>query len=289
MADSIARCSLDLYSEGTRIAAELFLPPRAAPPQGHPALLLCHGWGGLKSHLEPYALKFAAAGFAVMSFDYRGWGESDGRIVAEPGTPPLLEAGMRTLAVRVLRETVDPIDRAEDVVNCVHFLATEPGIDARRIGLWGSSYGGGHVVHVAAHDARIKAVVAQIGGFGFPPSARPMALQRAGEKVRGSFRPVVPQDGLDGVAGLRGTPDIARMVMHSQLAGAAKVNVPTLIIDAEHEELMSRYEHGWAAHMAIRERAPSEYHTFPCKHYALYDEYFAPATDLALDWYRRFL
>lgn len=287
--DGIVQKTFDLYSEGTRIAAELYLPAAAAPAEGHPALLLCHGWGGLKSHLENYARFFADAGYAVMTFDYRGWGLSDGRIIPEGDAPPLLEAGIRTLQVRVLRETIDPIDRAEDIVTCLNFLATEPGIDANRIGLWGTSFGGGHVVYVAGHDDRVKAVVAQIGGYGLPAQYLPAARARAGEKARGSFRPVVPQAGLDGVPNLLGTPDLARMAAHSQLSGALKLHVPTLVIDAEFEELNNRLEHGWAAYLMIRDRAPSEYHTFPCKHYAVYDEYFQPATALALDWYRRYL
>ena len=65
--------------------------------------------------------------------------------------------------------------------------------------------------------------------------------------------------------------------------------MPTLIIDAEFEELNNRLEHGWAAYMAIRQNAPAEYHTYPCRHYVVYDEYFEPSTDLALGWFARHL
>lgn len=289
MTDVFTRRDFDLYSEGTRIAASLFLPSTPdAGGVGHPAILLAHGWGGLRDHLARYAEVFARAGFAALIFDYRGWGASDGRLIYE-GDTPLTTAGVKTLAVRVLRETIDPIDRAEDIMTALNFLATEPGIDTTRIGLRGTSYGGGHVAFVAGNDDRVKAVVAQIGGFGFPPEYRDAARARAGEKARGSFRPVVPQARLDGVPGLNGTPDIARMVAHSQLGGAAKVHVPTLIIDAEFEELNNRLEHGWAAYMMIRQNAPAAYHTFPCKHYAVYETHFDEATALALDWYNRYL
>lgn len=292
MPDDLTRRDLDLFSEGTRIAASLFVPSQVGEPgaagAGTPAIVLAHGWGGLRSNLVRYAELFARAGFAALIFDYRGWGESDGRLIYE-GDAPLTLSGVHTLPVRVLRETIDPIDRAEDIVTCLNFLSTELGIDPTRIGLWGTSYGGGHVAFVAGNDDRVKAVVAQIGGFGFPPEYRGAARARAGEKARGTFRPTVPQDGLDGVPGLLGTPDIARMAAHSQLAGAARVHVPTLIIDAEFEELNNRLEHGWAAYMMIRQNAPAAYHTFPSKHYAVYDAYFDRATALALDWYRRYL
>ena len=279
----------ELYSDGTRVAAEIFTPGGDAPAGGWPAIILCHGWGGLKSHLSRYAEKFAAAGYLCMTFDYRGWGESDGRIIATRNAPRLLEAGTRELNVTVLREVVDPVDLTWDIRNCLAYLWSEQGVDKDRIGIWGTSYGGGHAVFVAGNDDRIKAVVAQIGGFGFPPEYRDWARDQAGEKARGLIDPVVPQNGLNGVPGLKGTPDVARQEQHSQLAAAARVRVPTLIIDAEFEELNNRLEHGWAAYMMIRQNAPAEYHTYPCKHYVVYDEYFEPSTDLALGWFDQHL
>ena len=76
------RTTIDVYSEGTRIAADLFTPAGNRPEGGWPSILLCHGWGGTKDHLARYAEKFAAAGFFAMTFDYRGWGDSDGRITS---------------------------------------------------------------------------------------------------------------------------------------------------------------------------------------------------------------
>lgn len=289
MTDKADPKQVELYSEGTRLSAEIFRPFSPAPEGGYPALLLCHGWGGLKDHLAKYAKKFTNHGFMVMTFDYRGWGESDGRVIPSRDTPRLLEAGEQTLTVRVLREIVDPIDQTADIKNCLHFLASEEGVDPSRIGIWGTSYGGGHAVFTAANDDRIKAVVAQIGGFGFPPDHRDWARGRAADKVRGRINPVVPQDGQDGIEGLKGTPDVARMVEHSQLGAAARIKVPTLIIDAEFEELNNRLEHGFAAYMMIRQNAPAEYHTYPCKHYVVYDDYFEPSTDLAVGWFEKYL
>lgn len=289
MADGYRSKQVELFSEGTRLAAEIFTPAGDAAADGFPAILLCHDWGGLKGHLAKYAKKFARAGYTAMTFDYRGWGESDGRIIAAPGGPRLTEAAEMTLKVRVLREIVDPIDQTADVKNCLAFLATEPGVDAARIGIWGTSYGAGHAVVTAAYDDRIKAAVAQIGGFGFPAEYRDAARARAATKARGTIDPVVPQTGLDGVPGLMGTPDIARMVEHSQLRAAAAVHMPTLFLDAEFEELNNRLEHGFAAYMMVRQNAPAEYRTFPGKHYSVYDEFFEPSTDMALAWFGKYL
>ncbi len=290
MADTaVGERALTLYSEGTRIAAEIFTPAGTRPAGGHPAILLCHGWGGVKSQLAPYARAFAEAGFVAMVFDYRGWGESDGRIIAAADAPRLLEAGERTLAVRVLREVVDPVDQTADARNCLAVLAAEPDVDPARIGIWGTSYGGGHAVFLAGHDNRISAVVAQIGGFGFPAEFQAFARGRAADKAHGRIDPPVPQGGLDASANLKGTPDVARMATHSPLAAAALVRVPTLIIDAEHEELINRMEHGFTAHMIIRQNAVSEYQTFPSQHYAVYDKHFDDSVAAATDWFRRHL
>ena len=124
---------------------------------------------------------------------------------------------------------------------------------------------------------------------GSTPQHRAAARARAAEKALGKIDPVVPQNGLDGVEGLKGTPDIARMVEHSQLAGAARIKVPTLFLDAEYEELNNRWESGWAAYMMVRQNAPAEYDTYPCKHYGLYNEFFQPSVDRAIAWYGKYL
>lgn len=285
----VSRRSLDLFSEGTRVAAEIFTPADAVPLNGFPAVLLCHGWGGLKDHLALYAKQFARNGFAAMVFDYRGWGESDGRIIAPRTAPRLLEAGDVTLTVRVLREIVDPIDQVADIKACLAVLATEPDVDAARIGIWGSSYGAGHAVWMTGNDERIKCAVAQIGGYDLPPRYRERARERAADKARGEIEPVVPQDGLDGVEGLKGVPDLARMAEHSQLSGAARIKAPTLFLDAEFEELNNRLENGWAAYMMVRQNALAEYDTYPCKHYGVYDEFYQPSVDRAVAWYKKYL
>lgn len=277
--------SFSLFSEGTRIAADLFTPHGVRPASGWPAILLCHGWGGLKEHLNVYARRFAAAGYMALTFDYRGWGESDGRIIATADAPPLLEAGEITMTVRVLREIVDPIDQVADIRTCLSALAAEAEVDAARIAIWGSSFGGGHAVWIAGNDDRIRCAVAQIGGYDLPPPYRPMARERAVDKALGRVAPVVPQ-GIDKVGELKGTPDLARMRDHSQLDAAARIRVPTLFMDAEFEELNNRWENGWFAHLMVRQNGvPTAYVTFPGKHYDVYDAYFEPSVEHALKWF----
>lgn len=289
MTYDIEQRTVTVWSEGSRLAAALLRPVGAEDPR--PAILFCHGWGGLKEHLiDLYAKTFAAAGYVSMVFDYTGWGQSDGRLIPANGTPMLTEAGPQRVEVRVIREVVDPLDQIADVRACFAYLLAEEGVDPNRVGAFGTSYGAGHVVSVAGTDPRVKVVVAQIGGYGHPREDwyRELAHQRMADKARGVLEPPIPQ-GVDGSPTLRGTPDIARQYGHAPLAHAAGIRVPTLFIDAENEEYNEPALQGGAAHEVVRQHATSERRTFPCTHYALYDEHLPAARQLALDWFAEHL
>jgi pimeloyl-ACP methyl ester carboxylesterase len=198
------------------------------------------GWG-----LARHALRFSEHGFVALVFDYRGWGESDGRIISSADVPMLKQAGPQTLEVRVVREIVDPIDQLLDVRNAFAFLLGEDCVDTTRVGIWGTSYGGGHAVSFASREDRVRAVVAQIGGYDHPQSSefRERARSRLCDRARGTIDPPVPQ-GLDAAPILKGTPDIAKMLGHRPVDLAELVRVPSLIFDAEFEELVDRKQHG---------------------------------------------
>src|SRR5690349_20834328 len=68
----------EMWSEGTRMTADVFTLKSAAGKK-LPTILMAHGWGGTKAALRPDAVLFARAGYLVVTFDYRGWGESDAR------------------------------------------------------------------------------------------------------------------------------------------------------------------------------------------------------------------
>lgn len=287
MTHDISRTPITLWSEGSRLSGEVIRPSAAGV---FPAILLCHGWGGLKEHLaERYAIPFARAGFVCLVFDYRGWGGSDGRLVSSPDQAMLTELGQQMVTARVIRELVDPVDQVADIRACLAWLMTEEGVDPLRVGLWGSSYGGGHVVVVAGTDERPKAVVAQIGGFGSAskPEAVAYARKRAADKARALIDPPVPQ-GIDGAPGLRGVPDVARQLFHDPVKAAENVRAPTLFIDAEFEEYADPATHGHI-HEVVKRNAVSERVTYPCSHYKVYDEYYEPALKLALDWFKTYL
>ncbi|MFT5425189.1 MAG: fermentation-respiration switch protein FrsA (DUF1100 family) [Gammaproteobacteria bacterium] len=117
----------------------LYLPDAAKDPV--PAIVMAHGYSAVKEmYLDKYAEVFATAGLGVLVYDNRNFGASDG----EP------------------RQEIDPWAQVRDYRDTITFASSLPEIDDTRIGVWGSSYSGGHALVVAAIDRRVKCVVSQV-------------------------------------------------------------------------------------------------------------------------------
>jgi dienelactone hydrolase len=160
----VATRSVEIISEGTRLAGDLFWPSDWQEGQKLPAIVVFEGWGGVKEHAKKTrAPRFAAAGYFVLTFDFRGWGESDGRLVAVGEIPEPGPDGTVTVQAREIRDLVSPVERIADIRAAISWLELEPGVDRNRIGLWGTSFGGGNAVSVAAVDRRVRCVVSQVG------------------------------------------------------------------------------------------------------------------------------
>jgi fermentation-respiration switch protein FrsA (DUF1100 family) len=139
---TIEKREVTFKSGQTFAAAWLFMPKGAGTEARVPAVAMAHGLGAVKEmYLEPFARRFAEAGIATLVFDYRGFGASGG----EP------------------RQRVSPRDQMEDYRNALTWLSLQPEIDADRLGTWGTSFSGAHVIQIAAQDSRVKAVVSQVG------------------------------------------------------------------------------------------------------------------------------
>lgn len=287
------------WSDGVRLAGDLWYPKELEEGAELPAIVLCHGWGGTKVHLNnTYAPKFAAGGFYVLAFDYRGWGESGSRLVyhGEPLEPG--QDGTATASVQVIREVVDPFDQLEDIRNALLFMEGEPGVDETRMGLWGTSFGGGLVVYTAAKNPRVQCVVSQVGAQdaldvslqpfieqGGPEALRQYEIRR----VRGEEAPL-PQ-GEFVFPGLRGTPHVTEMFRYRPVNEAMHVQAPTLLIDAEHEELFDRIQHSKKVYDILKANGVvAKYHVEPgIKHYGIYTERYDQGANLALDWFTEHL
>ena len=129
------------YSEGSRLEGDIFLPDDLRSGEQRPGIVLCNGFTGLRELVLPdYAKVFAAAGYVALSFDYRGFGGSEGE------------------KWRLL-----PLEQVDDIRNAITFLQAQAEVDAERIGIWGTSFGGGHVPYTAGVDERVKVAVGQVG------------------------------------------------------------------------------------------------------------------------------
>lgn len=106
-----------------------------------PAILMSHGFSAVKEQeLDPFAARFCAVGFVVLVFDYRFIGSSDGDE----------------------RGRIIPQEQHDDLRAALGWLSVQEFVDPERIGLWGTSYSGGHALFLAAFDPRVKVVVAQV-------------------------------------------------------------------------------------------------------------------------------
>jgi cephalosporin-C deacetylase-like acetyl esterase len=124
---------------GDRLRGRLFVPENRFAR--HPAISMAHGYAGVKElGLERFARAFTEAGFVVLVHDHRNFGSSDGAI----------------------RHDIDPWRQISDWRRAISHLESLPEVDADRIGVWGTSYAGGHVLVLAATDRRIRVVVAQV-------------------------------------------------------------------------------------------------------------------------------
>lgn len=135
---SVRREDLWFDSCGTRCAAWFYVPEGAGDEP--PLVVLAHGLGGTRHmRLDDYARRFAAAGIAALVFDYRGFGDSEGDE----------------------RQIVNVRAQLEDWRAALAFARAELPIDPSRIAIWGTSFGGGHVLSIAAEDHHLAGVVAQ--------------------------------------------------------------------------------------------------------------------------------
>lgn len=281
--DDVAYRTADVMSEGVRLSAEVFEP--ATPSEGKlPTIIMSHGWGGVAEHLRPDAVRFAQAGYFVVAFDYRGWGNSDSRLIATGEVAD--ESGTLTAEVVEVREVVDPIDQTTDILNVIHWATGEERCDAERIGLWGSSFSGGHVVYCAARDPRVKAFVSQVGSMDarwvLDGTMRDFTFEQGIERTHGRIG--YPEPGTS-FGTLTGFPIVEKLMQYAPIEDIDRCeNVAKLFIIAENEELFDNREHAILAHeraTGVKELVTLEDIT----HYGVYNEARDQAQRLAIDWF----
>ncbi|WP_067671910.1 alpha/beta hydrolase [Nocardia miyunensis] len=154
------RVEVGFPSGNEQCAAWLYRPD--GPPKPRPLVIMGHGLGANREMgLDRYARRFTAAGMGCLVFDYRNFGASG-------GTP---------------RQLISIRRQREDWRSAIHYARTIKGFDATRIALWGSSFGGGHVLSIAHEDDYLAAVVAQCpftSGWSSARAKGPISLTKTG-------------------------------------------------------------------------------------------------------------
>src|ERR671939_492738 len=129
------------YSEGVKLRGDIYVPDDLRGGEQRAGIVLCHGYTGVKDlYLPDTARRLNSSGYVAMTFDYKGWGESEGP-----------------------RSRLAPYSRVLDVQAAMTFLRLHAEVYADRIGLYGTSYGGATVCWVGAVDPRARCLVSVVG------------------------------------------------------------------------------------------------------------------------------
>lgn len=132
---------IHFYSEGFKLSGDLYVPDNLQTDERRSGVVLCHGYTGVKDlYLPDNARVLNEAGYVVLTFDYKGWGESEGQ-----------------------RSRLAPYSRVADVQAAITFLGLQESVDEDRIGIYGTSYGGATVTWVGAIDPRVQCIVSCVG------------------------------------------------------------------------------------------------------------------------------
>ncbi len=303
MPEGVTTKEVVYYSEGVPCYAKVFYPKGFDPEQNKlPAVVLGQGWAGTHVSIEKYAAVFAEHGLVAMAIDYRGWGNSEGE--ARLISPVNLGGGMErdenrhqiveNATVWIKRTQLDAANHQQDYRNAISFIQGEPGVDPDRIGLWGSSYAGGHSVAVAGQDARVKVIAIQIPGIGGDPDGlKPQdysgailedAIKRArtgqgGELWTGYSRPLLVDFEMVEANRENNTMQWAKNIGER----------PFMVIVAEYDELINNDNAGKAA--VGYAKGPTEYIVVPdITHFEMYSgEPFEIASQAAARWFTTYL
>ena len=269
-----------------RLAGRLYLPD--AGRDLHAGAVFCLGFGGVKEG-TPVGLctAMAEAGYTMLSFDYRGFGGSEGE-----------------------RALLLPQEQVEDAISALEYLATQvPGVDPARIGLYGTSFGGGIAALAATRSPRVKALVMSVpvtSGSNWLRSInrwyefREMkertlaALARkvaTGEIEMGERLEIMVPDPLSLVRYSEKTPIAIEsgwhVLHHEPIEQAHKLTMPVCMFGAEDDTLVP-----FEQTTSFFERVPTEkrLEVFPVgNHWCVYDDALPRVAQVTQEWFGRHL
>ena len=247
---TVTRQDEDFESRGTRCAAWLYRSEGDEPP---PVVVMAHGFGCERGwRLPAFVERFAENGLAVLLFDYRRFGDSDGRP----------------------RNLVTPKGQVRDWLAAVEHARSLDDVDGERLALWGDSFSGGHAVTVAASDGGVDAAVLNVpfsdgtrtalhlargGGLGYLTGGVGAALRDLARTV--TFRsphyvPIAAEPDAFGVLNRPGTLAgyerisggewdnrcpariLLTVLAYRPVSQAGAVDCPALVVEAEDDQIV---------------------------------------------------
>ena len=287
--------TVHFFSEDAKMEGDLFIPSDFKRGEPRPGVMLCHGFTGIRSLiLGDYARVFAERGYVALTFDYRGWGGSEGS-----------------------RRRLIPLEQIDDIRNAISYFETLPEADPERIGLWGTSFGGANGPYAAAVDSRIKAVVGQVGfgdgerflldtrRFGERQELlRKVAENRRRRAVEGAGDRLSPMDALNSAQtnGFLGPllkdvepsridiswETIEKTLEYKPIEIVDRIAPRALLLIGARDDDLCKIE-GYEK-MYERAREPKKLVVLPITHYEIYSgKGFEESSRLACEWFDRFL
>jgi len=151
--DDVERLEISFPSDGFRLAGHIYLP-RTFARHGNgrrAAVVLDSPMMSIKEITAPvYAIRLARAGYTVLAFDRRGWGESEGTV----------------------RQHMNPPDNVRDIRNATTYMLSRDDVDPERVAGVGVCAGGGFMLQAGALDRRYRAVASIGASYGFRQQMR---------------------------------------------------------------------------------------------------------------------
>lgn len=262
----------------------------------NPVIILCHGFCGIQEMLLPnYAEAFTRAGFSTITFDYRGFGDSDGE-----------------------RGRLVPVRQIDDIVSVVNWAREQPTLEADSIGLWGTSFGGCHVFGAVVREPGIKCIVSQLAFADGEEivtgkmndaerEAFLLTLNKMSEKQKSTGKEMFV-----GVNRVLSDPEsksffeenkthypkmdikipfltVRETLLYKPALNASQVMCPTLVVIAGQDTVNSP-EQGRALFDAVGAKEKSLYEESNARHYDIYTgEHFKKIINIQTEWFKTYL
>lgn len=303
LADGVTAKEVTYFSDGVGCYAKLFYPKGFSTSGKTPGVVLGQGWAGTHFSIEKYGARFAERGLVALVIDYRGWGSSDPFVAQAKPTVATADPSQALDGKRIIKSTMDvvlkrtrllPMKMVEDYRNAISYLQGEPGVDPDRIGVWGSSFAGGHSIMTAAQDARVKAVAVQIPSIA-GRNAQPGPGQLRGALLADAIKRARTGDGGEFETGYstRRMVDVETNQMVAEYRPFHHLKAvgdrPVMFIVAEKEQLMKNSDHAYAAMEVLT--GPKKLISVPgITHFEMYiNEAFEISSNAAAEWFREHL